>query len=44
MDVVHYKARIILRQARHNTRGVVVGFDWEECEVDFRPGCGMPRL
>lgn len=35
MDVVHYKARIILRQARRNTRGVVVGFDWEECEVDF---------
>ena len=29
MDEAHYKARII------NTRGVAIGFDWEECVVEF---------
>lgn len=35
MDEAHYKARIILRRTQRNTRGVAIGFDWEECVVEF---------
>lgn len=35
MDETHYKARILLRRTQRNTRGVAIGFDWEECVVEF---------
>lgn len=35
MDAPRYKARVILRRSRRNARGVVIGFDWEVCEVEF---------
>ena len=35
MNEPRYKARIILRLSRRNARGVVTGFDWEVCEVEF---------
>lgn len=30
-----YQARIILRRAKRNTRGIVTGFEWETCEIEF---------
>ncbi len=35
MDEARYKARILLRRSRRTARGVVTGFDWEVCEVEF---------
>ena len=35
MDEARDKARILLRRSRRTARGVVTGFDWEVCEVEF---------
>lgn len=35
MEHARYKARITLRRAWRNEKGYVIGFEWEDCDVEF---------